>query len=588
MSKPNLAQIQQKYAEEREKRITRGNRNYRDPVGAMPELGIDIWRTEEIDRAPIAREVDAVITGTGIAGLLTAVRLEKSGTSDFLMFDVASDYGGAWYWNRYPGIRCDVEAYIYLPLIEEVGTVPTERYATGTEIRAHCRALAEKFDLPRRTLFQTKVTGATWDAPSARWIITSDRGDRIAARFLLATSGFQHVPKVPDIPGLEKFKGRVFHPTRWDYGFSGGSPDGGLTGLADKSVTLVGTGATGIQILPHLARDAKVALLVQRTPAAVAPRNNHSTDAGWFRSQAPGWQQARMDNFQAVTGGGAFQSDLVDDCWTRPARKLAEATAGTSLEEAGLAYAAADLEVMEGVRNRIDDIVRDPTVANALKPWYNLFCRRPLYADDYLEAFNAPNVTLIDTDGAGISEITETGFIANGKAYQTDCIVIASGFEVGAYEKRTSSFPIIGREGRSLADKWDEGIRSVHGLWINEFPNFQIVGSIYQAVGSFNYTWLADHQARHAASLIRTLFDAGAKAMEVSVAAEERWRQTLMQHDTPDEFFANCTPGYFNNEGDRSKKALYTTTFGGGSAAYLDILKSWRDGGYKDDVQLIN
>ena len=401
-----------KYLAERDKRIHNGKRGYIDPIGEFPDFDQDPWVEREIVRDPIVADIDVAILGGGFAGQLAAVHLQKAGIDDFRIVETASDFGGVWYWNRYPGIRCDIESYVYLPLLDEVGTAPKEKYSDGREIYEHARTIGRHFGLYDKALFQTTITKTQWDSEKSRWLVHTNRGDILRARFVVACSGYLHRPKYPVIPGIKDFKGRLFHPSRWDFSFTGGTSNGEMVGLKGKKVALVGTGATGIQILPHLAKYAERAYLVQRTPSAVGARNNRATDLKWFRSQKPGWHQERMDNFHAIITGVTQKQDLVDDCWTHSAAQLFKVAAGgvgnadpAKVAEEQQRY---DYELMQGLRDRIDEIVGDKDTADKLKAWYNLFCKRPLYSDAFVECFNQPSVTLIDTDGGGVDKIRTT------------------------------------------------------------------------------------------------------------------------------------------------------------------------------------
>ena len=585
------AALARKYAEERRKRVENGDRSsHDDPVAILPDLDKDPWAGAPIDRAATIEEVDALTTGCGMAGILAATYLVKAGVSNIRMIDSAGDFGGTWYWNRYPGVRCDVEAYLYLPLLEEVRTIPTERYAAGHEILAHMQAIARHFGLYEKALLQTKVLFATWDAPSARWHVRTNRGDLIKARFLLGTSGFLHKPKLPNIPGLADFKGQMFHPSRWDFAFTGGTSQGDLTGLKGKRVGLIGTGATGIQILPHLAEHAAAAYLFQRTPAPVSVRNNRPTDTVWFNNLKPGWQTERLDNFEAVISGAPVEKDLIDDCWTHAAKQLSGVASsvkpedGASLGEALQLY---DYALMQSLRDHIDRTVPEAQTAERLKPWYNLFCKRPLYADDYLEAFNHPNVHLIDTEGRGVERVTEDGVIVNGEHYALDCLIVASGFQVGAYDALTKTFPITGRNGLPLSESWSQDIHSLHGLWVHGYPNFQIVGTVIHAALSLNYTWFASEQARHAATIIATCVNEHVASIEITKEAEDRWGALIDQkRQDRTAFNAACTPSFYNNEGDASKPGLPDRCYGGGPFEYAALTQAWRSGGFRHDCTI--
>ena len=591
-SKIDPSALHAKYIEERDKRLKNGDRGYVDPFGEFPDFDRDPWVTEKLKRDPISAEIDVAILGGGQSGLVSAVELGRVGVHDVRIIEEGGDFGGVWYWNRYPGVRCDIESYIYMPLLDEVDTVPKEKYATGKEIFEHCRTIGRHFKLYDKAIFQTKISEVKWNSSDSRWHVSTNRGDVLRARFVIAASGYQHRPKYPAIAGLKEFKGRLFHPSRWDFHFTGGSSDGELVGLRGKKVALIGTGATGIQILPHLAKYADRAYLLQRTPAAVGARNNRPTDLAWYKSLKPGWHQQRMDNFHQVIAGTPNVEDMVNDCWTLSAAELFKATTGgatggdmTTIAEAMQLY---DYKLMEGLRNRVAAIVKDPNTAEKLKAWYNLFCKRPLYSDDYLESFNNPSVTLVDTDGRGVERITETGLVANGVHYEVDGIIVATGFQVGAYEPKTATYPIVGRTGEALDKKWSRGIRSLHGLVTHGFPNFHIVGGIVQAGVSFNYTFLAKQHAIQAASIIARALREKQLSIEITAEAEKKWLDIIAAKAVPrGSFESECTPGYYNNEGDTSTPTLFSTTYGGGAFEYFDVLRQWRESGYMADTIII-
>lgn len=390
--------LRQKYAQERDRRLRPdGIEQYVEISGVFADFATDPWSDRDFTRDPLSDEVDVAIIGAGFGGLLTGARLRELGVHSIRLIDKAADVGGTWYWNRYPGIACDVESYVYMPLLEELGYVPTEKYAKGPEIFAHCRSIAEHYDLYRDICLQTEVQQIRWDADLQRWIIATNHGDSIRARFVAMANGYLQKPKLPGIEGISDFAGHTFHTSRWDYDYTGAD----LANLADKKVGIIGTGATAIQCVPHLAKAAKELLVFQRTPSTVDVRGNRPTDPDWSGSLQDGWQRRRIENFQLLTAGGEADEDLVDDAWTSIVKKLfvmrQTRVEGMSDEDRLRAVELADFAKMEEIRARVDSIVADPATAEALKPWYGYFCKRPCFHDDYLQSFNRDNVTLVDT-----------------------------------------------------------------------------------------------------------------------------------------------------------------------------------------------
>jgi cation diffusion facilitator CzcD-associated flavoprotein CzcO len=423
--------VRAKYLAERDRRLVPGRADIRDlKRDEQFQRFRDDPFTPVAERAPVTNDGDVVIVGGGIAGVLAGAQLRKAGVERIRILDQAGGIGGTWYWNRYPGVMCDVESYIYLPMLEELGYVPRHRYASGEEIRLHLQAIADRFDLVDGALFHTGVTGAAWDEDSARWHIDTDRGDQLTARYYVLAIGILNLMKLPAIPGMEDFGGHSFHTARWDYGYTGGGPGQPLTDLSDKVVGLIGTGATGIQCLLPLAAAAKQVVVFQRTPSAIGVRGNRETDAEFSTALEEGWQQARMDNFQAVMLGKQVEVDLTDDGWTHhyaavhhpPRRK------DMTLEEYMRGAEELDFGIMEEHRRRVDELVHDPNAAAILKPYYRYLCKRPCFHDEYLDAFNSPNVTLIDCP-AGIERISEAGPVVDGHEFPVDCLIYGTGFE---------------------------------------------------------------------------------------------------------------------------------------------------------------
>lgn len=586
----DIEEIQRKYREERDKRIRPdGAAQYVDPSGVLHELAEDPY-AEPLVRNPISDDCDVVVIGGGLSGLLTSARLKQAGINSVRVVEKGGDFGGTWYWNRYPGIRCDVESYVYMPLLEEVGTVPTEKYASGDEIFAHCQAIGRHFDLYEGALFQSAVAAMTWSVNLGRWLVKTDRGDELRARFVVVGPGTLDRPKLPGIPGLTEFKGKIFHTSRWDYDYTGGNARGGLIGLADKRVALIGSGATAVQVVPQVADSAKHLFVFQRTPGAVDLRHNRLTDVQWFMSQESGWQRRRMDNFLGILIGTVEDQDLVQDNWTRIGKMMTAAR--TSLEKQNDANVDAtqlvDFKHMASLRDLVDQTIKNPAAREALKPWYNLFCKRPLFSDEYLATFNRSNVTLVDTGGAGVERLTENAIVSGGMSYEVDCIILATGFKAGVNAYESGGYTVTGKGGVSLADRWESGVRSLHGCQTAYFPNFFIVGALSQATVSWNFPHAMGEQARHAASMVAYCIQNDIKAIEVTEDAEERWEEEMKQKSVDlKQFESECTPGYFNNEGKTTgKPSLFGAVYGGGPYAFFEILEKWRDGGFRDDVRI--
>ncbi|RSM69248.1 NAD(P)/FAD-dependent oxidoreductase [Kibdelosporangium aridum] len=579
--------LRAKYRAERNRRIRPdGAGQYKPAEGQFGYYAEDPYADPNFTREPLHDRVDAVVLGGGLGGLLAAARLRQAGLETIRVIEKAGDFGGTWYWNRYPGIHCDIESYIYMPLLEEVGYVPKWKYAPGEEIRQHARAIGKHFDLYRDACFQTAVTELRWDEDAVEWSVATDRGDQMRARYVVVSNGTLDRPKLPGIPGMETFKGHTFHTSRWDYGYTGGDANGNLHKLVDKRVALVGTGATAIQVVPHLARDAQHLYVLQRTPSTVDVRGNRPTDAEWAASLRPGWQRRRMQNFLNIVSGGLAEEDMVRDAWTGSAHLLHHLTGGEihdslSQEEREHLDEVVDFQKMNEIRARVADIVRDPATAELLKPWYRYMCKRPTFSDEYLQTFNRPNVTLLDTaDFGGVERVTQNAVVVGGREYEVDCIVFATGFQVGLSDIFLGRLPVYGRGGTTLLESWSSGPRTLHGFYSNGFPNFFTLGPLQNAA-SVNFTHILDEQATHIAEVIEQARKRGARWVEPSAQAVDAWVASLGENAAERyKFLSECTPGYYNNEGH----PFVLPSFGKGAVAFHAVLRDWRENGGMDDV----
>jgi cyclohexanone monooxygenase len=555
------AELRQKYAAERARRLRAdGNNQYQEITGSLEHYNADPYVKPGFTRPALHEQLDAVIVGGGFGGLLAAARLQEVGITNIRIIEKAGDFGGTWYWNRYPGAQCDIESYVYLPLLEETGYIPKEKYSFAPEIFAHAQRIGKHFNLYERACFQTQVKDARWDDEERRWTIKTDRGDVFNARFVIMSSGPLNRPKLPAIPGIEKFKGHTFHTSRWDYDYTGGDTTGGLHKLGDKRVGIIGTGATAIQSVSHLGQYAKQLYVFQRTPSSVDERGNKPTDPEWVKTLAPGWQAYRNNNFCAILSGIPIEEDLVGDKWTSLFKNLSKLLSGkdnsnVSGEEMALMSEIADYQKMNEIRDRVTSIVGDSATAEALKPWYGQWCKRPTFNDEYLPTFNRSNVKLVDTKGQGVDRVTENAVVVGGVEYEVDCLIFATGFEVGTAYTRRSEFEVYGRGGRPLSEYWANGMRTHHGFLSNGFPNLFHMGLTQTGLAP-NFTYMLDGQATHIAHVVTEVRGREGRSIEPTPEAEAEWVKIVTAPSYITEYQNTCTPGYYNGEGQKNESGL--------------------------------
>ena len=583
-----------RYRQERDKRLrSDGMAQYLPPTGRFQSM-LDDPYVAATPREPVFDDVTVVIIGAGFGGLVTGARLRESGVSSIRLIESGGDVGGVWYWNRYPGAMCDTAATVYLPLLEETRYVPSMKYTSGQENLDHARRIARHYGLYEDALFSTEVSGVVWDAATARWIVRTNHGDEIRAQFIAMGTGPLHRPKLPGIPGLETFAGRCFHTARWDYAYTGGDPSRPqLDLLGDKRVGIIGTGATAVQCVPPLARAAKELFVFQRTPSSIDVRGNRPLEPHEFADLEPGWQQRYLLNFATLQTGQHADEDLVQDGWTdisqrirsRLLPKLGKSRDVPLAELIQQAYEDSDDEKMNEIRARVAAVVRDRATAEALQPWYRQLCKRPCFHDEYLDAFNEPSAHLVDTNGKGVTRVDATGAWVGDSHYELDCLILASGFEI--HFAPATQYETIGRDGLALSVHWSDGMRSLHGLQVHGFPNLFIIGMNQAGNLVANITHNLQEAAATAAAVISHAVRLGAETVEPTAAAEASWVGLIEGSSAGFLGSPDCTPGYYNNEGqpisDRDRRNA--SGYPDGPVAFFTYIDQWRSRGDFDGVE---
>ena len=468
-------------------------------------------------------ETDAVVVGAGFAGMYMLVQLRELGLSA-QVFETASDVGGTWYWNRYPGARCDVlslyYSYSFSKELEQEWDW-TERYATQPEILRYADHVAERFDLRRSIRFETKVTSATYHEDQGRWEVRTDRGDRVFARYCIMATGCLSTTKEPEIDSLQRFSGPIYHTGKW--------PQGGVdfTGLR---VGVIGTGSSGVQSIPLIAEQAADLTVFQRTPAYSMPAGNAPVDpellAQWKANYAHHRSEARQSGFgDVVVPAGesalAVEPDerlrTYEDRWGWSVLTGIISSYRDLLVDAGANETAAEF-----VRSKIREVVTDPEVAEALSPrGYTFGTKRPCLDTGYYDTFNRDNVHLVDLRATPLEEFTPEGIRTTEHDYPLDAIVLATGFD--AVTGALSRIDIRGRDGVALGDKWADGPRTYLGLMVAGFPNlFTITGPQSPSVLTNMMVSIEQH-VEWIADCLAFLRREGTEIIEATLHAEDAW-----------------------------------------------------------------
>ncbi|KAF7185996.1 FAD-binding monooxygenase ausC [Pseudocercospora fuligena] len=628
----------QKYAEERDKRTNKGLDQY-VVLAKSEEFKILLPDPWVEPGTPINHVVHDdghckfLIVGAGFSGILFAVSLIKAGFSvdDLVIVDPAGGFGGAWYWNRYPGLMCDIESYIYLPMLEEMDYIPSAKYASGHEIRLYCESVCRKYGLHERAMFQSKCRDLEWNEQTKKWdivITSSPKGAqettiRIHSEFVFLGTGVITNPKMPRVPGIDTFcRQSMFHTARWDYTITGGSPeDPALEKLKNKRVAIVGTGASAVQVVPHLAKWSRELLVFQRTPSAVDQRKNHETDRTMWKHKVAnkvGWQEERNWNYAAHVGNAEEKPDvdLVNDGWSKmPAYSAILGTpqhgevTPESVGEHVARMHALDFQRSQMVRRRVQDIVEDEQTAKSLQAWYPGWCKRPCFHDEYLPTFNRPNVTLVDTNGKGIDQVTPNGIQSGDKEYEVDIIVWSTGYlgpGVG-HAAFKGGIHLVGRDGKTLEQHWEkEGLSTLHGVTTRVFPNLFWPGP-FQVGASPVWTFGMDLLTKHIAyvvsrahelkkaSLTSDSVDNPSKrvVIEPSEEAVQDWTMRCMDGVAGFAAVIGCTPSYFNNDGanddlpmEEQQKLARSSPWPRGIVDFAQTLKRWQSDGTLDGFEV--
>jgi len=550
------AEEQAKYRAFKESR--RGAADYMSMDGEFSKYLEDVYSAPPIERPSLHDECEVLVIGAGFAGLLLWYKLRAAGFSDVRFCERGGDVGGTWYWNRYPGIACDVESYSYLPLLEEMEYIPTMKFASGFEILEYCQKIARKYDFYERCLFHTTVGETSWDEHTGRWTVTTDRGDAMRARYLVLANGILTTPRLARIDGMQSFQGEAFHTSRWNYNVD----------LRGKCVGIIGTGATAVQVVPELAKIVKELYVFQRTPSSIDVRDQRETTqeeiAAW--SKDPGWSRARRERLATISSGRTalqgnddFLSGKVDDFKVR--KRHATVLSPQELMKKQL---NTNFRIMEQIRARVDATVNDPETAAALKPYYPYGCKRPAFHDEFLPAFNLPHVRLVDTAPLGVREINKKGVVHDGRQYPLDVLIYATGFQWMA----TATFDmIIGRDGQSLRQKWQaQGTKTFLGLHSHGFPNLFIISGPQGGGGQFNFTRGIEAHTDYVVWMLNTLRARGAGIIDITEVSEDDYAEHCRKADLDTRPLRDCI-SYYNGEGTAEP----------GSLAYYGGPQKWHE-----------
>lgn len=468
-------------------------------------------------------EDDVIVVGAGFAGLYLLHRLRKAGFSATVL-EAGGGLGGTWYWNRYPGARCDVESLEYSYGFDDDLQQEwewSERYASQPEILRYLEHVADRFDLRRDIRFDTRVVAATFDDHGDRWIVETEQGARLTARAVVMATGCLSSANIPAIPGFDRFLGPTYHTGRW--------PHEGVD-FSGQRVAVIGTGSSAVQSIPLIARQATELTVFQRTATYSVPAHNSPLDPDLVRSVKEEYAALREANRRTTAGFGArapMASGSIVETHPEERRRILE----ERWQRGGLGFLGAFTDVLltpeaneaaaEFVRAKIAEIVHDPEVAALLTPRQVIGCKRLCVDSGYYETFNRPNVRLVDVSRTGIEEITADGIRAGDREYPADTIVFATGFDAmtGALARIT----IRGTGGTTLEDAWAEGPRTYLGLGVPGFPNLFLVTGPGSPSVLTNMVTSIEHHVEWITECLVAMRDAGHTRIEAEREAAEQW-----------------------------------------------------------------
>jgi cation diffusion facilitator CzcD-associated flavoprotein CzcO len=523
--------------------------------------------------------LDVLIVGAGFAGLYALHKVRDQMGLTARAFDAASDVGGTWYWNRYPGARCDIESVHYSYSFSEALQQEwewSEKFAAQPEILRYLNHVADRFDLRRDIQFNTRITSMVWSEQQRQWNVGFENGTNISARFVISGAGNLSVPKTPEFDGVDDFQGAVYMTGNWPHT---------KVDFTGKRVGIIGTGSTGIQAISEIAKEADSLTVFQRTPNYATPIGNGPADPAEIRDVKANYaavRDASRNHFLGVPYNEVQPSALTvsteerrrtfDDRWDRGGFRLFI----DSYQDI-LVNKDANDTISDYIRERIHERVNDPAVAELLAPkGYAYGTKRPPLETNYYEVYNQDNVTLVDVRKAPIDRVTETGVKTTGGDHEFDVLILATGFD--AMTGPLLAMGVVGRNGQKLEDKWADGPHTYLGISVNEFPNLFLITGPQSPSVLYNMPLAIEDHVDFATDAIRYLQDNGIDTIEPDLESEEKWvdhanelAQATLLPGTDSWYMGANIPG-------KPRKCL---VYLGGAPAYRKICSDVVERGYE-------